>query len=57
MEIEKNEAPVDAEGLWMERKMELKAKYTSVLRAGGASDAVVTLGSGRQGRWSYRSDC
>lgn len=54
MEIGKNEAPVDAEGLWMERKMELKAKYTSVLRAGDASDAGGDVEGGSQGRWSYR---
>ena len=53
MEIGKNEAPVDVEGLWMERKMELKAKYTSVLRAGDASDAGGDVEGGSQGRWSY----
>lgn len=33
MEIGKNAAPVEDDGLWMERKAKLKAKCTCVLRA------------------------
>ena len=33
VEIGKNAAPVEDDGLWMERKAKLKAKCTCVLRA------------------------
>lgn len=33
VEIGKNAAPVEDDGLWMERKAELKAKCTCILRA------------------------
>lgn len=59
MEIGKNAAPVEDDGLWMERKAKLKAKCTCVLRAVMLRMLVVMCvwGGGmrrRGGRWNYR---